>query len=212
MAGISVVYRCSEAGGGILAMKDGFATTYMLAPASYKEVQDDLVNNFDRHLELSSSIDSSVTVVTGCTMTGDYHAALITACERSMSFSSEVGLEPFVMSKLGVSLLHARSQKVLQNSGHRHRDNTIDCDALNCESNKNQCVFLNLLQARRRRFRGLKLQASAEPRDLGGDQGTNHSNGEVDSLSASSSAGDLSGGIELTDEYGNENHVSCEDI
>jgi hypothetical protein len=189
-------------------MKDGFATKYKLAPKSLKYVREDLVKNFDGHLELSGSTDNTVTIVTGCTMTGDYHAALITATERSISLSAEAGFEPFVMGKLGISLIHSRRQRVLQSSGHRHRDPTIDCSSRGCETNKNQCLFLSLIQARRRKFRGIKLRAAARPHDLGGDDDESPSDGNTDSGSDSSTPSS----IELTDKYGGDEEVSSIEI
>jgi hypothetical protein len=181
-------------------MKDGFATTYKLAPGSLKDLRDDLVNNFDDHLELSRSTDNSVTMVTGCTMTGDYHAVLFTASERSTSISTEAGLEPFVMGKFGISLLHSRTQRIHQSSGHRHQDSAVDCSERGCDTNKNQCIFLNLVKARKRKFRGIKLKAAAKPHDLGDDDDRSLSDEDTGSDSDS-------GSIELTNEYGKEESV-----
>jgi hypothetical protein len=186
-------------------MKDGFATTYKLAPGSLRDVRDDLVENFDEHLELSGSIDNTVTIVTGCTMTGDYHAVLITASERSLSLSAEAGLEPFAVGELGISLLRSRTQRVLQSSGHRHQDPTTNCSERGCDTNKNQCVFLNLIKARKRKFRGIRLKAAAKPPDLGGDEDGSLSDKDTYSGSDSSTSSTL----ELTNEYDKEEKV-CE--
>jgi hypothetical protein len=198
-AGVSVVYKCNEAGGGLLAMKDGFATKYTLVPRLLQELSDDLVKNFDAHLASTGSTNRTITVVTGCTLTGDYHAALVTSCEKSISFSAEAGLEPFIMGKLGVSLLHSKLQRVLQSSGHRHRDRNTDCRALNCENNKNQCIFLNLIIARKRKVFGIKLKAAAEPRNSRHDRDSDRSSSEVtDSSSDTNSASS----VEISNEYG----------
>jgi hypothetical protein len=198
-AGASIEYRFSEVGGGCIAMADGHAIKYALADHSYQECSDDLINNLDAHAVASGTINNTVAAVTGCMLTGDHHSALVSSYEKNVSMSAEGALESFVMGKLG-ALLHSQYQTVLHSSGHRHPEPT-DCAKKGCDRKKNQCIFLNLLIAQKRKFRRPKLKAAAKPKDLKPDR-------DMDDSSAVPSPSSSSDDVVLINEYGEHNSVS----
>jgi hypothetical protein len=198
-------YRCSDVGGGLLIMQDPCAFTFKLGKPDLNSVLVDIKQNFDQHIaNCRLEPDDCLTVVTGCTLTGDYHAALIKPQDHNAGLSASGETKILLFGARNLSLFHHESQLVFQTHGHRHVAISTDCGALGCSDNKNQCIFLNILRIKRKkRSQGFKVRAAAEPEDLDEHDldDFNHSCPSTSGMVIDNT--DIEGdGFEFADEYG----------
>jgi hypothetical protein len=197
-------YNCSDAGGGLLIMHDSRAITFKLAQPDINALLKDITQKFDQHIaKCRLEPDDYVTVVTGCTLTGDYHAALIKPRDDNVAFTFGRETETVLSGPREIHLFHCASQGVIETNGHRHETVPTDCEALQCSDNKNQCIFLNIMPVKRKRWRGFKIRAAAEPEDLEEDGFDDFSYSHISTSGFTMNNADTeNGGFELIDEYG----------
>jgi hypothetical protein len=152
----------------LLILQDPCAFTFKLGKPEINVLIEDIKLKFDQHIaDCRLEPDDYVTVVTGCTLTGDYYAALIKPQDNNAGFLSGHETKTLLFGAHGLPLFHYASQLVIQTNGHRHVATDTDCEGLGCSSNKNQCIFLNALCIKRRkRSQNFKIRAAAEPEDL----------------------------------------------
>jgi hypothetical protein len=170
----SIEYECRSESGAILALKDGQALSERLDPGTIRGLKKHLVKELSLHLETCGQDQgASVTVVTGTVTTGDYQAMVVSSQERSGSLNFGGGVECLVNGELGVKFRRSSSQSIYHTSGHNHRKDSEHCKGHGqCANEKSQCIFVNLLVARKRSLiGGVKfMKAAARPREFKKDE------------------------------------------
>jgi hypothetical protein len=184
-AGAGVAYNCSSSRGAILTLVDQRATTYDLGPIPEKNFLLYILHNMEDVIVKSNCASiNDLVAITGCTMTGDWEAAVITSTSQGGQLDASGGATAIVKLKAEVKIQKTHEQNVQMSGGHHHNPHVdrIDC----CDRPKNQCIFIRSYRFKRRlwRYRPVKqMKGAASPKD-GDDYGPGH--GHNNSLSIAS--------------------------
>jgi hypothetical protein len=165
MAGVS--YNCTSSRGAILTLVDKSATSYDLGSISEKKFLEYILHNMEDVIAKSNCASiNDLVAITGCTMTGDWNAAVITSTSSGGHIDAVGGAPAIAMLNSGVSIQKTHEQSIQMNGGHHHNPHVdrMDC----CPRPKNQCIFIRSYRFKRRlwRYKPVKqMKAEASPKD-----------------------------------------------
>jgi hypothetical protein len=155
----SIKYTCTSTHGAMLTLADKFAMSYDLGKKTEKQFVQYVLHNLETIAPQCGCELQDLVAVTGCTLTGDWEAVVLSSSSKGAGFDVLGGAPTLLPLSAGVSLQVSSQQSHQTSRGHYHNPERIGPNC--CGLPKNQCIFIRSYKFKKRLFKPKAIQMRA---------------------------------------------------